>query len=102
VFELVSLVVVCVDEVNFQRDGQTEEDIVTSSCEEPYNRSFATQTLKSPEQQRASTASTSHSKELNRAIKEALEAVRQLTLFALPHELQKYILSLPLNSIFSY
>ncbi|XP_052122169.1 zinc finger MYND domain-containing protein 11 isoform X2 [Frankliniella occidentalis] len=51
-----------------KKDGTSQEDTVTSSCEEPVNRSFATQTNK-----KAPITPTVSSKEIAKAVKEALE-----------------------------
>lgn len=58
-----------------QRDGTSQEDTVTSSCEEPVNRSFATQTNK-----KTAAAPTITSKEIAKAVKEALDKVVFLSL----------------------
>ncbi|KAK3923425.1 Zinc finger MYND domain-containing protein 11 [Frankliniella fusca] len=63
---------VCITSTSVKRkskkDGTSQEDTVTSSCEEPVNRSFATQTNK-----KAPTTPTVSSKEIAKAVKEALE-----------------------------
>lgn len=55
-----------------KKDGTSQEDTVTSSCEEPINRSFATQTNK-----KTSVVPTTPSKEIAKAVKDALEKQRR-------------------------